>query len=185
MTRHRVRATSAPFDHALVSHCMRQRAVAQPVAGIAIVTGWLIYPGVMVLPATVIGACYMAAAVLALADRRSAIWTASLFTTLAAVLATLAVVQFQQSGFSFLSGSHEFHRQFYAVPYLFLLMSIGSSLAVVLYVVCSGDGWSSGAAVFLGEDVLAPRVPHDNGRAIRVLRLPHRRVTDARRNAAI
>jgi hypothetical protein len=30
VTRHRVRATSAPFHYALVSRCMRQRAVAQP-----------------------------------------------------------------------------------------------------------------------------------------------------------
>jgi hypothetical protein len=30
VTRHRVRATSAPFHYALVSRCTRQRAVAQP-----------------------------------------------------------------------------------------------------------------------------------------------------------
>jgi hypothetical protein len=30
VTRHRVRATSAPFHCALVSRCIRQRAVAQP-----------------------------------------------------------------------------------------------------------------------------------------------------------
>lgn len=112
------------------------KALQVVVAGIAIVIGWLIYPGVMVLGATVVGACYMVAAVLALADKRIAIWTAALFTTLAAVLSALAIARFQRSGFSFLSGSYEPGGQFYAVPYLFLLMSIGSLLAVVLYAVC-------------------------------------------------
>jgi hypothetical protein len=106
------------------------------VAAIAIVVSWVIYPGVLVLFATIVGACYMVAALLALADKRIAIWTATLFTTLAAVLSTLAIGRFQRAGFSFLSGSYESHSQFYAVPYLFLLMSIGSLLAVVLYAVC-------------------------------------------------
>lgn len=112
------------------------KALQLAVAASAIVLSWLIYPGVMVLGATVVGACYMVASVLALADKRIAIWTATLFTTLAAVLTTLAVGQFRRSGFSFLSGSYESHSDFYAVPYLFLLMSIGSLLAVVLNAVC-------------------------------------------------
>lgn len=97
---------------------------------------WLIYPGVMAVVATVVGGCYTAACVLAFADKRIGIWAASLLTGLTAVLSTLAIGRFERNGFSFLSGGYESHSAFYAVPYLFLGVSLGSLLAVVLYAVC-------------------------------------------------
>jgi hypothetical protein len=108
--------------------------VAVSVTVIALV--WLIYPGVLVAVGTVTAVGYLAVCLLAAADSRIGIWLAFLFTGLTAVLSTLGVARFLRSGFDFLGGSYESHSELYAVPYLFLVTSLGSIFVVALHAAC-------------------------------------------------
>ena len=70
-----------------------------------IVLFWLIYPGVMVIFATVIGMTYVAASIAASFDFRIAIWVALLFSLLTGILSTLGVSRFIRNGFNFVAGN--------------------------------------------------------------------------------
>jgi hypothetical protein len=112
------------------------KAVQVAVSVVVMALVWLIYPGVLVAVATLVALLYLTACLFAAADRRIGIWSAFLFTGLTAVLSTLGVSRFLRSGFNFLSGSYESYSEFYAVPYLFLVTSVGSILVVVLHAAC-------------------------------------------------
>ncbi len=98
-----------------------------------IILFWLIYPGVMVIFASAAGLCYLFASIAAICDNRIAIWFAFVFSIVTAVLATLGVYRFLQNGFDFLSGNFNQHNGFYLHPFLFLVISLGATLVVILH----------------------------------------------------
>ena len=94
---------------------------------------WLIYPGAMVIFASAVGLAYTAASVGAIRDHRIAIWVAFVFSIVTAVLAALGVNRFMRNGFDFLAGNFDQHSGIYLPPYLFLAISSGAALVVVLH----------------------------------------------------
>ncbi len=96
---------------------------------------WVMYPGVMVVLACFVGLCYMVAAIGAILDNRVSIWLAFVFSALAVVLSTLGVYRFLQNGFDFLTGTWGQHGGFLFYPYLFLIISLGSILVIIMHFV--------------------------------------------------
>jgi hypothetical protein len=96
---------------------------------------WLIYPGVMVIFATAVGLCYVVAAVGAFFDIRITIWLAFLFSILTAVISTLGVSRFLRSNFDFIGGNFDGLSGVYLLPYLFLAVSLISTLVVLMHLV--------------------------------------------------
>lgn len=94
---------------------------------------WLIYPGVMVLFASLIGVCYMIAAIAAYRNNRIAIWIAFVYSTLTAMISLLGVQRFLDNGFDYFVGNFEHLQGIYLPPYLFLLISLMSTLVVILH----------------------------------------------------
>jgi len=94
---------------------------------------WRIYPGVMVLFASAIGLIYVAASICALRGCRLANQVAIAFSAATAILATLAVLRFARSGFSYATGNYEWHDGVYWTPYAFLAVAAGAALVVVLH----------------------------------------------------
>ena len=89
----------------------------------------------MVVFASVVGLCYMVAAIGAIRDNRVAIWFAFAFSILTAILSSLGVNRFLRNGFDFLAGNWGKHGEFYFHPYLFLIISLGSIFVVIMHFV--------------------------------------------------
>jgi len=94
---------------------------------------WLIYPGAMVILSIAAGLCYVAAAVGAFFDVKIAIWLAFLFSILTAVFSTLGVSRFLRNDFDFIGGNFDGLSGMYLPPYLFLVISLVSTLAVLMH----------------------------------------------------
>ena len=103
---------------------------------------WQIYPGVMVFVASAVGLVYVAASVCALRGSRLANRVAIAFSAATAILATLAVLRFARSGFSYATGNYEWHDGVYWTPYAFLAIAAGAALVVGLRLAL----WRSGSS---------------------------------------
>ena len=86
----------------------------------------------MVLFASAIGLIYVAASICALRGCRLANQVAIAFSAATAILATLAVLRFARSGFSYATGNYKWHDGVYWTPYAFLAVAAGAALVVVL-----------------------------------------------------
>jgi hypothetical protein len=107
---------------------------AQLVTAFAVVAlFWLIYPGIMVILASGVGLIYVAASIGAILENRLAIWTAFVFSAIAAIFSAFSVHQFLRNGFDFLAGTFDQTDVFYLPPYLFLAISIGATLVVIAH----------------------------------------------------
>jgi len=95
---------------------------------------WLIYPGVMLIFASAAGLCYVVTSIGAIHDNRIAIWLAFVFSTLTAIFAALGVNRYLRNGFDFLVGNFYEHSGIYLPPYLFLVISLGATLVVIVHV---------------------------------------------------
>ena len=87
----------------------------------------------MVILASGVGLAYVAASFGAIRDNRIAIWAAFVFSVMTAVLAALGVRRFIRNGFDFLAGNFGEHSGIYLLPYVFLAVSIGAMLVVLLH----------------------------------------------------
>ena len=96
---------------------------------------WLIYPGVMAMFATAVGMVYVGASIGAIFNFRIAIWFGLLFSILTAILSTLGVSQFVRHGFNFGAGNFDGLSGIYFPPYVFLILSLASTLLGLLHVV--------------------------------------------------
>lgn len=93
---------------------------------------WLIYPGVMVLFAGVLGLVYVAAAIGALRGSLIAGRIALGFSIATALLGALAVHRFIGNGFSYVSGNFPPNEGIYWPPYIFLAIAVCAALVVGL-----------------------------------------------------
>jgi hypothetical protein len=93
----------------------------------------MIYPGVMVVFACMVGCFYVAAAIGSMRDSLPAIWVAFAFSLLTAILSTLGVMRFLTNGFDFLAGNWGQYGGLYFHPYLFVIISFGSIAVVILH----------------------------------------------------
>ncbi len=100
-----------------------------------IVLFWLIYPGALVVIATGVGLCYLLSSLGAMRDNRMAIWFAFIFSAATSVLSALSVHRFLSAGFDFLAGHHDQQSGFYLPPYLFLLITLTSTVVVLMHLV--------------------------------------------------
>lgn len=96
---------------------------------------WLIYPGVMVLFATFAALCYVAVCIAAFRDNQFAVWLAFVITALLGILSSLSVNHFIQNGFNYFAGNFPEYNGIYLPPYLFLVISLGSAIVVVLHLI--------------------------------------------------
>jgi len=94
---------------------------------------WLIYPGAMVIFTSAVGLAYVAASFGAMRDNRIAIWAGFVFSVVTAGLAALGVSRFIRNGFDFLAGNFGEHSGIYFLPYVFLAVSIGAALVVLMH----------------------------------------------------
>ncbi len=94
---------------------------------------WLIYPGAMVIFATAAGLCYVLVAVGAFFDVKIAIWLAFMFSILTAVLSTLGVSRFLRNDFDFIGGNFSGLSGVYLPPFIFLAISLLSTLVVLMH----------------------------------------------------
>ncbi len=92
---------------------------------------WMVYPGSTLVLVTVVGACYVGAAVLAALDYRIGIWLAFAFSVLTAAFAGYGVYRYVRNGFDFLRGTYGRLDETYLPPYLFALVA-ACAVAVVL-----------------------------------------------------
>lgn len=106
----------------------------QLMTSMAVLLFSLSYPGVMVVITSAIGIVYVAAAIGSMRDSLVAIWLAFIFSLLAATYSTPAVVYIRARGFDFLTGEWPHHDGFDVYPYLFLVISCGSIVVVILHV---------------------------------------------------
>ncbi len=96
---------------------------------------WLIYPGVMVLLASIVGLFYMMAAIGAIFENHIAIWFAFAISLLTAILSSLGVVRFAQGSFDFLAGNWGKSEEFALHPYLFVIVSLMSTVVVIMHLI--------------------------------------------------
>ena len=94
---------------------------------------WLIYSGVLLALASVVGLCYVAAALVATRDRLAGIWLAFAFGLLAFAFSAWGVYRYLDNGFDYLSGNFDGRTGIYWPAYLFLLVTLGSITVIVLH----------------------------------------------------
>ena len=94
---------------------------------------WLIYPGVMVLLASIVGLCYMMTAIGAIFENRIAIWFAFAFSVLTSILSSFGVARFVRGSFDFSVGNWGMSDEFYVHPYLFVIISLMSTVVVIMH----------------------------------------------------
>ena len=100
---------------------------------IVAVSFWLIYPGVMVFFASIVGLCYMMTAIGAIFENRIAIWFAFAFSVLSSILSSFGVARFIQGNFDFSVGNWGMSDEFYVHPYLFVIISLMSTVVVIMH----------------------------------------------------
>lgn len=108
---------------------LTQLAIALAVNGLFLI----IYPGIMVFFAMGMGTIYVLVSIGAILENRFAIWAALILSCFTAVLSAMGVNRFLRNGFDYLTGTFEQTSYFYFPPYLFLAISIGSTVVVVAY----------------------------------------------------
>ena len=104
-------------------------------SGGVLVLFWLIYPGVMMMLASVVGLCYVAAAIGAAFDRPVGVWLALGFSVLAFAFSAYGVYRYLVNGFGFLSGNFANLEGVHWPAYRFLLVALGSLAVIVLHAV--------------------------------------------------
>lgn len=87
----------------------------------------------MVIFASAVGLAYVAASFGAMRDNRIAIWAGFVFSVVTAGLAALGVSRFIRNSFDFLAGNFSEHSGIYFLPYVFLAVSIGAALVVLMH----------------------------------------------------
>ncbi|HEX6997695.1 MAG TPA: hypothetical protein VF322_06095 [Gammaproteobacteria bacterium] len=96
---------------------------------------WLIYPGSLLLFASLVGLCYLGAAVAAALDRRPGVWLALAFTVLAFAFSAYGVYRYVDNGFDFVAGNFPGRTGWYWPAYLFVLVALGALAVIVLHAV--------------------------------------------------
>jgi hypothetical protein len=101
----------------------------------AFVLSWLVFPGVLMLFAALVGLAYVAAAIAAAYDKLIGIWAAFAFSLFALAACAWGVYRYLDNGFDYLAGNFDNRAGFYWPAYLFLVVTAIALAVVVLHVV--------------------------------------------------
>jgi hypothetical protein len=94
---------------------------------------WLIYPGVLLLFAGLVGLCYVIASIAAVRDKLVGMWLAFAFSLLTFVFSAWGVYRYLDNGFDYLSGNFDGRAGIYWPAYLFLFVALGAITVIVLH----------------------------------------------------